>query len=200
MPEPPARAGRVVLTGGWPAAHVDALAAASTIVDPAEARVSPQPVDWLLAAAGPGGPMPVLALAGDLRAATSPALRVAVVDSAGHWPTGVDCDVYVAGDVGPGELITALWLGGRGFRVGRPAVAGLPAPRCPAALTVREDQLLQALCAGLSNDRIARQLRISRSTVEFHLTRIFKKLGVTSRAEAIVHVLQRDGTAPLSLP
>ncbi|WP_320065212.1 response regulator transcription factor [Micromonospora sp. RTGN7] len=219
MPEPPAPVGRVVLAGGWPAGDVAALAAAVVVVDAAEARTSP--IDWLLAAPGPDGAGPVLALATGLRA-RSPALRVAVVDPGKHWPAGTGCDVYVAGRVRPGELIAALRLGDRGFRicqpspvghatrgqadpssVGRPvparggALAGRPEARGPAGLTVREEQLLRALCAGLSNDRIARELRISRSTVEFHLTRIFKKLGVTSRAEAIVRVLHDRAAGPV---
>lgn len=58
------------------------------------------------------------------------------------------------------------------------------------SLTDREMELLRVLCVGLGNDQIARELKISRSTVEFHLTRIFKKLEVSSRAEAIVRVLR----------
>ncbi|WP_430790345.1 helix-turn-helix transcriptional regulator [Actinoplanes sp. G11-F43] len=175
-------AGRVVLTGSWPGTEVDVLAAACTLVD-AAATACPHPVDWLLAVSGPDGPAAVHALAAGLRAAGSPRLRIAVVDPGGRWPAD-GYDIYLGGAADPREVVAALWLHDRGFRVGRPP-PGRPAAHSP--LTVREDELLRRVCAGLGNDRIARELRISRSTVEFHLTRIFRKLGVHSRAEAIVH-------------
>lgn len=39
---------------------------------------------------------------------------------------------------------------------------------------------------------MARKFQIYRNTVEFHLTKIFKKLGVSSRTEAIARVMQRN--------
>lgn len=106
-----------------------------------------------------------------------------------RWPAANGCDVYVAGAVEPAELAAARWLAERGYFVGRPFP--VPTARGPAAdqLTSRETELLRALSVGLGNDQIARLLSISRSTVEFHLTRIFKKLDVASRSEAIARVL-----------
>jgi DNA-binding CsgD family transcriptional regulator len=63
----------------------------------------------------------------------------------------------------------------------RPAATGTQL----AGLTGREHELLLALCEGLGNDQLARKFDISRRTVEFHLTGIFKKLNVASRAEAM---------------
>jgi len=59
-----------------------------------------------------------------------------------------------------------------------------------AALSPRERELLGALVAGRSNIEIAANLAISDKTVRNMLTRIFDKLGVRSRAQAIV--LARD--------
>ena len=58
-------------------------------------------------------------------------------------------------------------------------------------LSARERQVLGALAAGHSNAEIGTGLHISEKTVRNMLTRIFGKLGVRSRAQAIV--LARDG-------
>jgi DNA-binding NarL/FixJ family response regulator len=52
-------------------------------------------------------------------------------------------------------------------------------------LTAREVEILALVAAGTSNKGIARSLRISPNTVKFHMTTLFGKLGVTTRAEAI---------------
>jgi pimeloyl-ACP methyl ester carboxylesterase/DNA-binding CsgD family transcriptional regulator len=58
--------------------------------------------------------------------------------------------------------------------------------RVLAALTPREIEVLGLVAAGLSNAEIAGRLFRSEKTVRNHLTRIFDKLGVSSRARAIV--------------
>jgi pimeloyl-ACP methyl ester carboxylesterase/DNA-binding CsgD family transcriptional regulator len=62
-----------------------------------------------------------------------------------------------------------------------------PAPAF-ADLTARERAVVQRLALGESNSQIATRLSISEKTVRNHLTTIFGKLGVTSRAQAIVLV------------
>ncbi len=52
--------------------------------------------------------------------------------------------------------------------------------------TGREKEVVNLLLEGKSNKQIAFLLGISKSTVEFHLKNIYSKLGVTSRAEAIL--------------
>jgi DNA-binding NarL/FixJ family response regulator len=67
--------------------------------------------------------------------------------------------------------------------VARPlGVATMPFP----GLTGREREVLNLVAAGLSNQLIARQLRLSPKTVSNHLSAIFAKLRLGSRAEAIV--------------
>jgi DNA-binding NarL/FixJ family response regulator len=51
-------------------------------------------------------------------------------------------------------------------------------------LTARELEILQLVAAGLSNSRIARQLWVAEQTVKFHLSNIYRKLGLTNRTEA----------------
>jgi pimeloyl-ACP methyl ester carboxylesterase/DNA-binding CsgD family transcriptional regulator len=55
-----------------------------------------------------------------------------------------------------------------------------------ATLSVREREIVNLLARGLTNLDIGRELFISEKTVRNHVTKIFDKLGVSSRAEAIV--------------
>lgn len=63
-------------------------------------------------------------------------------------------------------------------------------PKTLAHLTVRERELLGLIASGLDNTAISRRLVISPSTVRNHITHVFGKLGVSTRAQAIV--LARD--------
>jgi DNA-binding NarL/FixJ family response regulator len=59
-----------------------------------------------------------------------------------------------------------------------------------ASLTESQLNVLQALTRGLSNKEIARELWLSEQTVKFHLSNIYRALGVSSRAEAIRYAYQ----------
>lgn len=62
-----------------------------------------------------------------------------------------------------------------------------------AILSKREEQVLHLLADGLSNRELAKALSLSEHTVKNHLFRIFDKLGVSSRIEAVLYaVSQRD--------
>jgi DNA-binding NarL/FixJ family response regulator len=65
-------------------------------------------------------------------------------------------------------------------------------PRAAESVDLTESQLrvLQALVRGLSNKDIARELWLSEQTVKFHLSNIYRTLGVGSRAEAIRYAYQ----------
>ena len=52
-------------------------------------------------------------------------------------------------------------------------------------LTNREIGVLEKVALGLSNDEVADQLCVSKSTVRTHLRNINSKLGVKSRTEAV---------------
>jgi DNA-binding NarL/FixJ family response regulator len=58
-------------------------------------------------------------------------------------------------------------------------------------LSVREQEVLRLVAKGQANKVIARQLFISPSTVNYHLTAIFNKLGADTRAQAVAVAAQR---------
>ncbi|WP_232246456.1 response regulator [Kitasatospora mediocidica] len=53
------------------------------------------------------------------------------------------------------------------------------------SLTARECEVLDLVARGLDNRRIARELVVAEKTVRNHVTHIFEKLNVASRAEAV---------------
>jgi DNA-binding NarL/FixJ family response regulator len=72
------------------------------------------------------------------------------------------------------------------------AQRGRTAPPAPMNLTPREREVLRALARGLSNEDIAQELVISEKTVKTHLGRIFSKLHVEGRAQAMLYAI-REG-------
>lgn len=94
-------------------------------------------------------------------------------------------EIYIAllaiGFVGLG-----LWAGrrltprpaGPGFRRNHEAIRSL-------GLTARECEILELLASGQSNKELARTLGISPNTVKTHLARLYEKLEVQKRVQAI---------------
>lgn len=64
-----------------------------------------------------------------------------------------------------------------------------------SGLTNRETQIAELVSTGMTNAHIARSLRISEKTVEGHLTRMFDKLAIPSRA-ALASLLTRAQMVP----
>jgi DNA-binding NarL/FixJ family response regulator len=58
-------------------------------------------------------------------------------------------------------------------------------------LTEREHEVLALMAQGKENAAIAEELVVTERTVKFHVGNIYSKLGVTSRAAAIVEALRR---------
>ena len=59
-----------------------------------------------------------------------------------------------------------------------------------AELSKRELTILQALQSGRSNKQIAVELFLAEQTVKFHLTNFYRKLGVSSRTEAVRYAFE----------
>ena len=62
-------------------------------------------------------------------------------------------------------------------------------------LTLREQQVLRELALGKPNRDIAEQLWVSENTVKTHLRKIYRKLGVETRAEAVALYVGQLGSA-----
>ena len=56
-------------------------------------------------------------------------------------------------------------------------------------LSNREAEVAELVTKGMSNKEVANQLFVTEKTVKFHLTNIYKKMNVKSRAQLIVSCL-----------
>lgn len=102
---------------------------------------------------------------------------------------------YVLKGADPEDVLRAISAVAAGHAILGPGVAARALvylsgpPRAEPAfpsLTPRERQVLDLIASGVGNARIAAQLVVSANTVANHVTNIFAKLHVASRAEAIV--------------
>ncbi|HKG65344.1 MAG TPA: AAA family ATPase [Solirubrobacteraceae bacterium] len=80
-------------------------------------------------------------------------------------------------------------LGATGERLRRRA------PEAPEELTTQERAIAELVAAGASNKDVAAELFLSPKTVEAHLTRIYRKLGVNSRTQ-LARQLERTPAGP----
>ena len=106
---------------------------------------------------------------------------------------------YLLKDAEPDELSRAIHALMQGGAALEPKVAALVLGHLadedgdPAreGLSEREMDVLRLLPSGSSNKAIALQLGLSENTVKSHISHIFSKLGVQSRAEAVSAAMQR---------
>lgn len=71
-------------------------------------------------------------------------------------------------------------------------LAGRTTRQAPAGLTPREVEVLGLVATGATNRQIADRLVISDKTVARHVSNIFTKLGITSRAAATAYAYEHD--------
>jgi DNA-binding CsgD family transcriptional regulator len=67
-----------------------------------------------------------------------------------------------------------------------------PAAVARESLTPRETQVALAAAEGASNNEVAAALYLTPKTVEYHLTRVYRKLGLRSRAELVRQFSRSD--------
>ena len=63
-------------------------------------------------------------------------------------------------------------------------------------LTPREEQIIALVSEGLSNHDIARELRLSEHTVKKYMSRIFDKLGISTRVELVLYAVNHGDSRP----
>jgi DNA-binding NarL/FixJ family response regulator len=123
--------------------------------------------------------------------AAVPAAKVVVLTShmEGEWLAElVDAGAHAAvsktvQSVNLGLLVREICAGG----VYHAFSSTVPAPaeaRAHADLTPRELEILRLVAEGASNAGIARRLWVTEQTVKFHLSNVYRKLGVANRTEA----------------
>jgi len=93
---------------------------------------------------------------------------------------------YILKTINPIDLGSAIRQAVEGtayHALGLPAMNDETVARS-AGLTERESEIVKAVARGLSNKAIAAELWITVQTVKFHLTSIYRKLGISNRTEA----------------
>jgi len=99
-------------------------------------------------------------------------------------------DAFIEKSNTPAQIISAL----RSLLVTEDEAAAedVAAPAGPTKLSKRQKQLILMLDQGLSNRDIAEKLDISEHTVKVHFWRLFRRLGVNSRTQAL-HFARTNG-------
>ena len=107
---------------------------------------------------------------------------------------------YLLKDSPPEEVVKAIRTVRQGESLIQPSVASKlldrlgqlscnPAPE--TTLSRREIEVLQVMATGAANKQIASDLNIGQSTVKTHIVRIFNKLGVNGRTEAVAEAVKK---------
>ena len=65
-------------------------------------------------------------------------------------------------------------------------------------LTEREIEVLRLMAEGYKNEEIARKLVITQQTVKNHIRKIFRKLGVETRVDAVLYALDQEINSDLA--
>ena len=112
-------------------------------------------------------------------------------------------DGYLLKDMEPEQLLEQIRRAVSGKMVLSETVAAVlatairkPGPKPNAelnSLTNREYEILTLIAKGMSNKVIARELDISDGTVKVHVKHLLKKLGLRSRVEAAVWMVNQQG-------
>jgi DNA-binding NarL/FixJ family response regulator len=101
-------------------------------------------------------------------------------------------DAYVLKTAHPDDLTSAIrqafhhsvFLAGALETIAPVEPTPLPDPGNEAGLTPREMEILRLVAEGHSNAELAQMLWVTEQTVKFHLSNIYRKLGVSNRTEA----------------
>ena len=99
---------------------------------------------------------------------------------------------YLLKDAKANELLNAIRMVNRGQQYIPPEVGAKLVQRISnPELSERELEVLRSMAQGMSNSDIATALTIGESTVKSHVNRIFSKLGVSDRTQAVIIGVKR---------
>jgi DNA-binding NarL/FixJ family response regulator len=129
---------------------------------------------------------------------TWPELKIVVLSASEDQPSidsalRAGASAYVIKSVNPSDIASILRqvIAGTVFHpVSRPTEAPDPMSLGPP-LTDREKAILEAVAAGRTTSEISKELWISEHTIKFHLTNVYRKLGVSNRTAAVRFALER---------
>jgi DNA-binding NarL/FixJ family response regulator len=123
------------------------------------------------------------------RAVPSAKIVVLTAEADANWlgdAVRAGADAAIAKTVQPntlGVLVREIWAGTIHHAFGGRRAA-VRADASHGKLTPREMEILRLVASGASNGLIARQLWVTEQTVKFHLSNVYRKLGVANRTEA----------------
>ncbi|MBE1533823.1 response regulator [Actinomadura algeriensis] len=131
------------------------------------------------------------------------------VDEYVYDALAVGASGFLLKDATADELVSAVRVVARGDSLLAPQVTGRlirefskqrrSRPQAPAelsTLTARETEVLVLIAGGLSNSEIARRLVVSEHTVKTHVARVFTKLGLRDRAQAVMLAYESGVVVP----
>jgi DNA-binding NarL/FixJ family response regulator len=105
---------------------------------------------------------------------------------------------YVLRSLNPAEIPALLRQVSGGAVYHAPVPYAVPLEEHSVSLTEREMTVLMAVASGLTTRAISRELWVSEHTVKFHLTNVYRKLGVPNRACAVRYAIERKLIASTS--
>ncbi|MBW8484590.1 response regulator [Actinomadura parmotrematis] len=131
------------------------------------------------------------------------------VDEYVYEALAVGASGFLLKDATAEELVSAVRVVARGDALLAPQVTGRlireftrqrrnrpQAPAELATLTARESEVLVLIAGGLSNAEIAARLFVSEHTVKTHVARVFTKLGLRDRAQAVMLAYESGVVVP----
>jgi DNA-binding NarL/FixJ family response regulator len=128
-----------------------------------------------------------------------PHVKIVVLSASDDRPTidgalAAGASAYILKSAHPIDIASVLRQASSGAVFHAPSypAASAQAPADPSlpVLTDRERSILAAVAAGMTTAAISRDLWISEHTIKFHLTNIYRKLGVGNRAGAVRYALE----------
>jgi DNA-binding NarL/FixJ family response regulator len=140
--------------------------------------------------------------------AGSPEVKAVVISASDDRPT-IDsallagASAYILKSVSPVDIAAVLRQASTGAVYHVPATTRACSDEAPAMsgpeLTARERTILTAVADGLTTKAISRELWLSEHTVKFHLTNIYRKLGVSNRSGAVRYAFEHDLASPAAV-